>query len=571
MKRRATSWYLLRLIRYAPAICAIHAILWGILKVSTLLDGILIATLIADLESGSNERTKGIVLAFTGLSIGQAVLWLTAGRTEIAMRFRTSGVVRRNLLRMLLATPGAMALSHSMGDTISRFRDDAYLAEDALDWTNEIVPQVLIACSALGVMFWIDAPLTLLTVGPTVAIILGARLAGRQLSTLRHASSEATSRFTSTVGDVVASAMTIQAAGARDRAVSHIAALAATRRKTTLKDRVVTQGIEGITGNASAIGTGLVMLFAASRIRGGELSVAEFVLFTAWFGMVTGTTVELGNYLAQMAAARVAFDRMEMVTERAPTGMTIVDHTPLHLTGSIPMTPAPPPIIPQTGELGVAIAGEHIALPRGQMVAITGRIGSGKTKLVQSLLGLDPAGEATFLIDGAVVDNVHEELAIGYVPQVPKLFRGTVRDNILLGREVGEGRLASAVSLAELDYDLARFPDGLDTIVGTRGLRVSGGQAQRIALARALVTRPAVLVVDDLSSALDVDTERAVWRGLQSVPELTILAVTHRRFVLEQADKVVVMKGGEIEAIGKLDDVLMESAEMRTLWEEEEA
>ncbi|MCA9834391.1 MAG: ABC transporter ATP-binding protein [Thermomicrobiales bacterium] len=572
MKRRPTSWYLWKLMRYAPFICVLHAILWGMINASTLLYGVFISRLIADLETGANDRATIFALAFAGLGIGQAVLWLIAGRTELVMRFSvSSGVVRRNLLRMLLATPGAVALSHSVGDTLSRFRDDAYMAEDALDWTNEIVLQVLIACSALGVMLWIDTPLTLMTVIPTLAIILGARLAGGHLASLRRASSEATSRFTSTVGDVVAASLSIQAAGASDRTIHHIAGLAGDRRSATLKDRIVTQAVDGITWNASAIGTGLVMLFAASRIHEGKLSVAEFVLFTAWLGTVTNIAVDLGRYLAQMAAARVAFDRMEAIAERAPADMTIVDHTLLYLTGAIPELPAQPaPIHTQIDALSMAIAGQQIALPRGQMIAITGRIGSGKTRVLQSLLELDPAGEAAFLLDSAALDNVSEDLNIGYVPQVPKLFHGTVRENILLDRDVDEVSLHEALTLAALDYDLARFPDGLDTIVGARGLRVSGGQAQRIALTRALVTRPMLLVVDDLSSALDVDTERAVWSGLRSQPVLTILAVSHRRFVLEQADEIVVLRAGAVDACGPLDEVLANSSEMRTLWDEEE-
>lgn len=583
MTNKPMSHYLITMIRYALLICVIHATLWAVINASTLLYGLLISRLVTSLEAEDNEGAQMVVLAFAGLGIAQAVLWLLAGRTEIAMRFRMSGVVRRNLLRMLLAMPGSVALSRSVGDTISRFRDDAYLAEDALDWTDEIVPQILIAGGALSVMLWIDATLTVFTVVPTIAIIVGARLAGHRLAALRHASSEATSRFTSTVGDIIASALTIQAAGASDRAVSHVAGLAASRRSTALKDRALTQGVEGITRDASALGIGLVMLLAASRIRADQLAVSDFILFTAWFGMVTGIAVELGNYLAQMAAARVAFDRMEAISAQAPAGMSIVDHTPLHLSGPVPQME---PIVPSfrggeaseeyPGEATTSSSGEEyrnakltiitssasFTLPPGQTTVITGRIGAGKSSMVRALLGLAPS-------NNIALESTHP-ITIGYVPQVPRLFSGTIRDNILLGREMEHQQLNEAAKLAVLDADLARFPDGLDTVVGARGMRVSGGQAQRIATARALVNRPDLLVVDDLSSALDVDTEQALWVGLKTLPNLTVLAVSHRRFVLQQADQVVLMKQGEIEAIGTLKSVLARSAEMRDLWEHPE-
>jgi ATP-binding cassette subfamily B protein len=126
--------------------------------------------------------------------------------------------------------------------------------------------------------------------------------------------------------------------------------------------------------------------------------------------------------------------------------------------------------------------------------------------------------------------------------------------------------LEEALNLAVLDADLRELPQGLETQVGPRGMRLSGGQTQRTAAARMFVRTPQLLVLDDISSALDVDTEQMLWRRIFSLPNITCLAVSHRPAVLERADRVVVLKEGHLEAVGALDALLRESPEMQEIW-----
>jgi len=457
------------------------------------------------------------------------------------------------------------------GDLITRLTDDV---AEKLSWFAcsgifRFYEALLAVSFIVGMMLSIDPALTLWTAGPFPALII-IFFASSSLLDKRYDLLQASISKFNDVMESCFSGVRVVKAYVREKAQKKkFMETAVARRQNEINAIRVTTLVDSLYGYIWQLGVVIVLLAGGYRVLYSDLTIGSMATFIYYVVWLVFPMFDIGQFLVKSRQSAVSINRLQEL-ENVPPMIKDNEVNPPQavVRGRLSFENID---LSFDGATQKIIDNVSFEVGAGKTVALVGKVGSGKTWLINMVPRLVDPTSGKVKLDGVELrDYPVAELRkmIGYVPQEPSLFSDSIRNNILFGRpEIPETILEWAIEVAQLKDDIASFPKGLETEIGTRGVSISGGQKQRLGLARALVGKPKVLILDDCTSALDARTETDLWNRLHQVlPDMTAIIITHRPDTLEKVDMIYVTENGKIVESGTHIELMKKSGDYARIY-----
>lgn len=412
----------------------------------------------------------------------------------------------------------------------------------------------------LGVMLFMSWELTLLSLIPLPIMLFIFYRVEHRLGIRIEQSRKNTSHTNDLLDSTFAGVPIVKAYSAEKNQTGRLRKLLNRRLEIDLDLTRLMMIVHGLYSVIGQVGKVTVMFVGGLFVIDGRIGLGEFYAFYIYLDMLLAPMMDIPNLFVTSRQAFVSIDREEEILNYPPRRLT---------DGSVELGPVRSVELRCAGyrhEGGGGIRNVSFQMDEPGIVALVGEVGCGKSTVLKMMTGLLPSSNGSIFFNGIPIEEISQKSLLrqlGYVPQESMLFSESVKENVRLGRGIDEVQIEKALRVAGLGDDELR--GGSDTLLGQGGTGVSGGQGQRIAIARALAGNPSLLLLDDCTAALDAEREEVFWRELRkSRSDAMVFVVTHREATIRQSDTVVFIHGGEIVEIDTHEN-LTKSSELYRL------